>query len=672
MRTVDVLILLGCILIITLSFQNEWENGSGVSVEVSWAVPIDVRKFENGRFPTAEEMLALPVVTDLDGDGQNEVIVASTDNRITVYNGGQVTSTINFLLLPEPVIKSEASTVSTVGVSKGKRPIAMASGWIKQQNVGPQVLVVVTEDFTVLCYNHKLKLEWETSIKEHMASWHYLSEVTILVSPQPIRVDDVGAVIVGGKILRKHGVRVGHDHTEEDDDEEAYEDLDEAPWREANEEEDEEEGHFSYYAFDGKTGTNVWKHTANDFMAQGEVEGNHMKNHPDEMLSAGHSTKLHIFKNLMASRHTGQLDWREHRYSMMAQLPHVWRYSGDSRLALANFKKNRQSGRSVASPLTASTVSSSSNPNKVSKPNVVVSHTEYGLEAVHYYTGRTLCYLFMLQGTTADINGDGVIDRVTAVGTPDREDQFCVATVSTGNPPISNLWSTSICSSSAKGLLAKLYRRDVTHNNPNDGPIEALPPVVFPAYLTAQTTASFSLIRNLIGAIDSVYQYNSVFFISTGLLSCLSPTGTILWQLELDAGWDPRFNIDRETNIVHFPTLSLTDISGTPTILVLSKSIALVSPTGELLTEKPLLHSEDSDLALGYPIARPVIGDFNNDGTVDIIIQTSNAFYGYTIQTHISYRAVPVLGGALFLVLTYLAYRRKETVEVNAKEAKRH
>jgi len=78
------------------------------------------------------------------------------------------------------------------------------------------------------------------------------------------------------------------------------------------------------------------------------------------------------------------------------------------------------------------------------------------------------------------------------------------------------------------------------------------------------------------------------------------------------------------------------------------------------------------DLALGYPIARPVIGDFNNDGVVDIIIQTSNAFYGYTVQTHISYRAVPVLGGAIFLVLAYLAYRRKEAAEVNAKEAKKH
>jgi hypothetical protein len=44
-----------------------------------------------------------------------------------------------------------------------------------------------------------------------------------------------------------------------------------------------------------------------------------------------------------------------------------------------------------------------------------VAHLEEGLEAVHLYSGRTLCQLHLpAPGLHADLNGDGVLDHLQA------------------------------------------------------------------------------------------------------------------------------------------------------------------------------------------------------------------------------------------------------------------
>ena len=52
-------------------------------------------------------------------------------------------------------------------------------------------------------------------------------------------------------------------------------------------------------------------------------------------------------------------------------------------------------------------------------PNVLVAHLEEGIEAVHLYSGRTLCKLHLPPpGLHADLNGDGVLDHVQACAAP--------------------------------------------------------------------------------------------------------------------------------------------------------------------------------------------------------------------------------------------------------------
>lgn len=46
-------------------------------------------------------------------------------------------------------------------------------------------------------------------------------------------------------------------------------------------------------------------------------------------------------------------------------------------------------------------------------PNVIVAHLEEGIEAVHLYTGRTICKLYLPPGGLhTDLNADGIPDHI--------------------------------------------------------------------------------------------------------------------------------------------------------------------------------------------------------------------------------------------------------------------
>lgn len=61
-------------------------------------------------------------------------------------------------------------------------------------------------------------------------------------------------------------------------------------------------------------------------------------------------------------------------------------------------------------------------------PNVLVAHLEEGIEAIHLYSGRTLCKLHLPPpGLHADLNGDGVLDHVQACAAPPLHGMPCAA-----------------------------------------------------------------------------------------------------------------------------------------------------------------------------------------------------------------------------------------------------
>jgi hypothetical protein len=58
------------------------------------------------------------------------------------------------------------------------------------------------------------------------------------------------------------------------------------------------------------------------------------------------------------------------------------------------------------------------------------------------------------------------------------------------------------------------------------------------------------------------------------------------------------------------------------------------------------------------PVSAPVVGDFNDDGVVDLIVTTATAYYGFAIERR------PNVGGALFAALV-LALRISPSLAIS-------
>ncbi|XP_013399961.1 uncharacterized protein LOC106166087 [Lingula anatina] len=153
-----------------------------------------------------------PVITDLESDGVNEVVL------ILHNSGGQFN--LEILATPETPVASVQQTLPHVEVRKevvmpiGKRkhqkfdqisvPVAMATGYLEEYQsmvqVRKQVIVIVTSDWRVLCYDHELNLSWQKQlINTHGTRGRYhLKAMGALVLPLQLKKNDKGVIIVGG------------------------------------------------------------------------------------------------------------------------------------------------------------------------------------------------------------------------------------------------------------------------------------------------------------------------------------------------------------------------------------------------------------------------------------------------------------------------------------------
>ena len=181
-----------------------------------------------------------PVFFDLNGDGVNEMIVASrtlaeirvvsvpsSASRRRRRDGGggaggdgggdhgdegihdddadvfaALTTTATASLLP-----------ANTRVVAGRTPIALAAGHLTpprssgsssraNSNVKTRkaVVVVVTSGWHLLCFDHNLRLLWEVALSGEFPRRARIREVAVVVSAHATYEGDVGAVIVGGRV----------------------------------------------------------------------------------------------------------------------------------------------------------------------------------------------------------------------------------------------------------------------------------------------------------------------------------------------------------------------------------------------------------------------------------------------------------------------------------------
>ena len=71
-----------------LAVLQSLRSQPAVSVRLSMADEVDVSMYDNGLFPQDHERLPLPIITDLDGDGVNEVVVVTHTPAVAILEIG--------------------------------------------------------------------------------------------------------------------------------------------------------------------------------------------------------------------------------------------------------------------------------------------------------------------------------------------------------------------------------------------------------------------------------------------------------------------------------------------------------------------------------------------------------------------------------------------------------
>lgn len=653
MRKRDLAILMLSAFAIFFSLQHEGD----FSFREAWfhlsdEYPI---KYEGERLPP-------PIVADLNGDGRKEVLVATHDAKIQILEpqNRRVDETFS-----EARVLAELSLLpDKIRIESGRRAVVMATGVIdrthKRGQVQKQVLVVVTSGWSVMCFDHNLKKLWETNLQEDFPNSAHHREISISISNYTLKHGDAGLVIVGGRMEMQP-----HMHADPFEEIKIVEENAEQHRRSANEKEASENSttnlrHFAFYAFAGRTGTLRWSRKNENIEAHSSEAS---------QLIPQHNYKLDVHS--LNSRRPGEFECREFRESILGVMPHSWDRREDTVLKLAHFKRHKRknlkksTGKTTNNPFSHpeethtpgkdSTTKISNAIGKAAKyagsakskrpmpyvptitnytqlwwvPNVVVAHQKEGIEAVHLASGRTLCKLHLPEGGLhADINGDGVLDHVQAVGGFGAERRVmsgsmdvlrpCQAVATSGVPVREQLFNVSICHHSLFNIFQSGdFSR--TFRNHDGNSLEVATPILIPKNDGH---------RHRKGSHGDV-----VFLTNRGEVTAYSPglhghEAIYQWQLLTGATWSnlpsPSGMMDTGKVVPTLKPFKLRVHDNRDLVLAAGDQEAVViSPGGSPLTTIELP---------GPPTHALVCDDFSNDGLTDIILVTTSGVYGF-VQT---------------------------------------
>uniref|UniRef100_A0A7I4D3Y5 FG-GAP repeat-containing protein n=1 Tax=Physcomitrium patens TaxID=3218 RepID=A0A7I4D3Y5_PHYPA len=517
---------LGILLLSALSIFFSLQNEGSLSFRPAWVLHKDSSPIKH-----EAERLPPPVVADLNGDGHVEVVVAWEDKlqvidpRVSFAENG----------FSEARVLAEVSLLpDRVRVRAGRRPVALAAGEVKRyyraQDLNKKVIVVVTAGWNIMCFDHNLKKLWEDDVQDDFPHGSHHKEVAISISNYTLKHGDTGLIIVGGSMEVQPQV-----HLDPFEEELMAEQVIESHRRSAGAKEEEEdvtkkmgggkERHFSYYAYAGMTGTRRWVHRSEDFRRTTDAGA----------LQPQHNYRLDA--SSLATRHLGEVECREFRESVLGVMPHRWEHREDTRFELAHFRKHRRKlvkkvpgkDNSIPSekPADRNTPGMDARGNPIAKvvgkaadlavgakvrkqqfqyvpvitnhtshwwvPNVVVAHLKEGIEAVHLATGRTVCKLFLPEGGLhADVNGDGVLDHVQAVGghgsariVPTGMTEAlkpCWAVATSGVPVRAQLFNGTVCRHSPFQMFPhNEFSGDFGRRpHPGDALVQVVAPIILP------------------------------------------------------------------------------------------------------------------------------------------------------------------------------------------------
>ncbi|KAL0762447.1 hypothetical protein Bca101_078598 [Brassica carinata] len=529
-------------------------------------------KHESDRLPP-------PLVADLNGDGKKEVLVATNDAKIQVLEPHSRRVDEGF---SEARVLADISLLpDKIRLASGRRAVAMATGVIdryyKDGTPQKQVLVVVTSGWSVLCFDHNLKKLWETNLQNHMDPFEELG------------------------ITEQNAEKHRRSATEKQDVE--------AHTSDASQLVPQHNYKLDVHSINSR-------HPGEDRREDTLLKLAHFRRHKRKTLKkqAGKSTTFPFHK---PEEHTPA--GKDLSRKIPKLIGKAARYAGS-----AKPKKGMQYIPTITNYTKLWWV-----------PNVVVAHQKEGIEAIHLPTGRTLCKLPYTQlhllegGLHADINGDGVLDHVQAVGGNVGERTVvsgsmevlkpCWAVATSGVPVREQLFNVSICHHTPFNFM---HYGEFSRN-----------------FAQARDTSSLEIATPILIPRDDGHKHRRgshgdvIFLTNRGEVTSYTPDmhgrePLWQWQLQTEATWS---NIPSPSGLTEsgtvVPTLkpfSLRIHDNQPMILAGGDQAAvIISPGGSVLASIELP---------SQPTHALITDDFSNDGLTDVIVMTSNGIYGF-VQT---------------------------------------
>lgn len=273
-------------------------------------------------------------------------------------------------------------------------------------------------------------------------------------------------------------------------------------------------------------------------------------------------------------------------------------------------------------------------------PNVLVAHTQHGLDVVSLVNGLPITGLSLVEEISyGDVNGDGVVDSIIVLenemDVSSRGSGFahyggelmpCTMLVVSGLPATSQLFNASLCTA---------------HSNMQD-PVSSYSRRSRAAAQKASAVevkaASPLIMRKMNEKVPSIEdrEKDIVVALNTGVISCFTGLGNFKWQVRSGPLWNMDF---QHPSVVHYDfdyyraTEELLEQYGSTSsnynhpysfVLVVGQfALSLIDRGGEVLSYAEVPEA---------PVSIPVLSDFDHDGITDIILTTNDAVLGYSVK----------------------------------------
>ncbi|KAK7498067.1 hypothetical protein BaRGS_00010655 [Batillaria attramentaria] len=631
----------------------------------TWRKRSQPHHYNNGKFPTSEEYLPTPVVTDLESDGLNEVVLVTVDGRLSVLVLPERPK-MDDGSLPHVVVKNDVELQLTRSDGRIARPVLLETGFTvpyqSMMQIRKQIIVIVTDDWHVMCYDPDLTLKWEVTLPSGDLGdeVYQVKSLGALITSHSVQKNDGGLIIIGGNFMHKTH------HTKELPVETVDQEGNKTQETKTVVEEVENLTHFSTFALSVTNGTIRWHHMPGDF-------GEQKHNIQDQ--ESEHHWKLGLRKN---RKHAGESPWKMYSRQLNQHMPYMWVNNQHTKFTLGRFAKDKQTGRSPStteadvdeddvqiskhqSALSAQHIVGyaygghrpHSESEHASNPNAVVIRGPHGIEVLNLLSGQPITRLEITETRHIhfDVDGDGEMENL--VWDLGKGHTACYLDIWRVAPVKEKLEQLSLCISQRLIWQRSWAMEEDVFNR--------VPPV-----LIKSVAKKSGVFRHLLGQhLTSEQEYDLISFGAVGRMSSFDLTGNIHWQVQTSCKWSELSIKLRRKSIDSVPQEIEEEFmqSFWPNFILLPlkvsdrKDVAAVVGWNSL----SLVDLVDGTLLAEHSIPSPptgplAYGDFDNDGISDIILACKKGFIGFTVKQKANYEYTILYASAVLLIILFVTW----------------